>query len=122
MIRVAVDRRWIFLVPERVVLLKCAEKELMAVTEDGEHYFGDASLSQILDAFPGVWMRASRHLAVRMSKVVAVRDGHVILDNGDRYPLSRRQRMGLAEECVGMSKASIHGKRRINDGGWDIDF
>lgn len=105
MIRAAKERHFFFIDPNRVSVIKADAKMIILFLDDGTHAVGELSIESLMQAFPGVWMRASRGIAVRQRSVAYARDGYVVMDNGEKIRMSRRQREALTAAAVPLYRA-----------------
>ncbi len=91
--------------PESVTMMRWSNRELILFLEDGSAFFTPcASITRVLDAFPGVWDRTTRSVAVRRTMIASARRGEVKLTNGEKVPLSRRQYGALITTAFGRCK------------------
>lgn len=91
-------------------MIKAVDKELILFTDNGKVLGAWGSMSKLLESFPGTWLRASRNCAVKVTQIAEVRRRKVILENGEQYPVSRRQ-----FDAISQAALSIDRSRRYPD-------
>lgn len=91
--------------PESVTMMRWADRELILFLDDGSIFFSPyVPITRVLDAFPGVWERTTRSVAVKRTMIASARRGEVKLTNGERVPISRRKYEALITTAFGHRK------------------
>lgn len=114
------EGRVVFLHPNRVVRIRTFDKRTHIFTETGETYQGDRPMHDLLKAFPGQWIRVHRGLAVRPASIIMMKGRRVYLDNGENYPMSRRQFIHLYYRSESLWHLSKKSTKKCYDDWWNF--